>query len=88
LTRIVRLYAQRFTTQERITHEVANHLAELIRPQGVSVYLEAHHACTQARGVREQHSKTRTYAARGVYNTNPRLRDEFMVLSELGRARQ
>ncbi|MBI2536269.1 MAG: GTP cyclohydrolase I [Gemmatimonadetes bacterium] len=87
LTRIVRLYAQRFTTQERITHEVANHLAELIRPQGVSVYLAAHHACTQARGVREPHSMTRTYAAWGAYNTSPRLRDEFMTLCGLGRAR-
>lgn len=87
LTRTVRLYARRFTTQERITHDVANHLARLIDPQGVSVYLEAHHACTQARGVREPHSMTRTYAARGAYNTNPRLRDEFMVLCGLGRAR-
>ena len=52
-TRIVRLYARRFTTQERITHEVAGHLMKLLRPQGVTVYLEAHHVCTQARGVRE-----------------------------------
>lgn len=85
LTRLVRLYARRFTTQERITHEVASHLMDRIRPQGVTVYLEAHHACTQARGVRESHSKTRTYAARGAYNTNPRLRDEFLMLVGLGR---
>lgn len=84
LTRMVRLYARRFTTQERITHEVASHLMDLVRPQGVAVYLEAHHACTQARGVRESHSKTRTFAARGVYTTNPRLRDEFMALCGLG----
>lgn len=83
LTRIVRLYARRFTTQERITHEVAGHLMKLLRPQGVTVYLEAHHVCTQARGVREFDSRTRTYAARGAYNTNPRLRDEFMVLCGL-----
>ncbi len=86
LTRIVRLYARRFTTQERITHEVARHLMDLIRPQGVAVYLEAHHACTQARGVREVHSRTRTFAARGAYNTNPRLRDEFTVLCGLRHA--
>lgn len=85
LTRLVRLYSRRFTTQERITHDVASHLMERIRPQGVAVYLEAHHACTQARGVREFHSKTRTYAARGAYNKTPRLRDEFMVLCGLGR---
>lgn len=85
LTRMVRLYARRFTTQERITHDVANHLVELIRPQGVAVFLEAHHTCTRARGVREVHSQTRTYAARGAYNTNPRLRDEFMLLCGLGR---
>lgn len=86
LTRLLRLYARRFTTQERITHDVAGHLMERIQPQGVAVYVEAHHACTQARGVREVHSKTRTYAARGVYNANPQLRDAFMMLCGLGHA--
>ncbi len=83
LTRIVRLHARRFTTQERITHQIASQLMDLIKPQGVAVYLEAHHACTQARGVREFHANTRTYAARGAYNQNPRLRDEFMALCGL-----
>jgi GTP cyclohydrolase I len=85
LTRIVRLYARRFTTQERLTHEVADHLATLIQPRGVSVYLEADHACVRSRGVRETGSVTRTYAARGAFAADPALRTEFMTLCGLGR---
>ena len=45
LTRIVRLYAKRFTSQERIAHEVADELAREIHPRGVGVYIEAEHFC-------------------------------------------
>ena len=86
LTRLVRLYARRFTTQERISHEVANQLMELVQPQGAAVYLEAHHACTQARGVQESHAQTRTFAVRGVYAASPGLRDEFLALCRGDRA--
>jgi GTP cyclohydrolase I len=74
LTRLVRLATRRFGVQERMTHQIAEGLAELTEPHGVAVYLEAHHLCTQMRGVRELHPMTRTTAFRGVYETNPTLR--------------
>ncbi|MBV8315287.1 MAG: GTP cyclohydrolase I, partial [Planctomycetaceae bacterium] len=52
LTRVVRLYAQRFTVQERIGQQVVETLEEILRPAGVAVYLEAHHLCVEMRGVR------------------------------------
>src|SRR5262249_34889469 len=52
LTRLVRLYAQRFSVQERIGRQIADTLVEMLEPHGVAVYLEAHHLCTEMRGVR------------------------------------
>jgi GTP cyclohydrolase I len=80
LTRIVRLYAKRFTSQERIAHDVAEELTREIHPRGVGVYIEAEHFCTQARGVREFSSRTSTIVMSGEYNTNPLLNDEFRMM--------
>ena len=60
LTRLVRLFARRFTVQERFGEQIADTLVELMEPHGVAVHLEAEHLCTQMRGVREEHSKTVT----------------------------
>lgn len=53
LTRIVRLYSKRFTSQERLCHDIANELMKDLRPRGVGILIEAEHFCTQARGTRE-----------------------------------
>jgi GTP cyclohydrolase I len=79
LTRLVRLYAKRFTVQERIGQQMANTLQSMLAPHGVAIYLEAHHLCTQMRGVRELSPLTRTTFWRGHYETDPALRAEFMA---------
>jgi GTP cyclohydrolase I len=79
LTRLVRLFARRFTVQERLGEQIADALAELMEPHGVAVHLEAVHLCTQMRGVREEHSKTVTSIWRGGYTGNPELRREFLA---------
>jgi GTP cyclohydrolase I len=76
LTRLVRLFARRFTVQERLGEQIADTLVELIGPQGVAVHLEASHLCTQMRGV-EEHSRTATTFWRGAYR-DPDLRREFL----------
>lgn len=78
LTRLVRVFANRFTVQERIGQEVADHLVELLGAHAVAVHLEATHLCTQMRGVREEHSRTWTSVWRGTYEEEPGLRDEFL----------
>ncbi len=83
LTRLVRLATRRFGVQERMTHQIADALGELTQPHGVAVYLEAHHLCTQMRGVREVNPLTRTTAFRGAYETAPALRGEFYALAGL-----
>jgi GTP cyclohydrolase IA len=80
LTRIVRLYTKRFTSQERLCHQIADGMAKDIQPRGVIVYIEAEHFCMQARGVRELSSRTGALVTRGAYNTNPHLGEEFRLL--------
>jgi len=80
LTRIVRLYSKRFTSQERLCHQIADEMAKDVQPRGVIVYIEAEHFCTQARGVRELSSRTGALVTRGAYNTNPHLGEEFRLL--------
>jgi GTP cyclohydrolase IA len=80
LTRLVQLYARRFTVQERLGEEIADSLVELIDPHGVAVHLEAAHLCTQMRGVREENSRTVTTFWRGRYTEDPALRQDFLSL--------
>lgn len=77
LTRLVRLFAKRFTVQERIGQQIADTLDAMLQPHGVAVYLEAHHLYTQMRGVRESSPLTRTTFWRGEYESNAALRAEF-----------
>ncbi len=85
LTRLVHLFAKRFTVQERIGQQVADTLESILSPHGVAVYLEAHHLCTQMRGVRESMPRTRTTFFRGTYDKDPALRAEFYVACGLHR---
>jgi len=78
LTRLVRLFAKRFTVQERIGQQIADTLEVMLGPHGVAVYLEAHHLCTQMRGVREVAPLTRTTFWRGEYDSTAALRAEFL----------
>ncbi len=80
LTRLVRLFARRFTVQERIGQQLAGALERILQPHGVAVHLEAVHLCTQMRGVREIESSTRTTYWRGSYDDDPQLRAEFFGL--------
>ncbi len=84
LTRMVRLFARRFTVQERIGREVTEALSRILQAHGVAVYLEASHLCTQMRGVRDSESTTRTTFWRGNYESNPELREEFLRMTRPG----
>jgi GTP cyclohydrolase I len=78
LTRVVRLYARRFSMQERLGRQVIEALDGILAAHGVAVYLDAAHLCMQMRGVREHEATTRTTLWRGAYESDERLRDEFL----------
>jgi GTP cyclohydrolase I len=79
LLRLVRLFARRFTMQERLGEQIADALVELMEPHGVAVHLQAVHLCTQMRGVRDEHSKTVTTFWRGRYTQDIDMRREFLA---------
>jgi GTP cyclohydrolase I len=76
LTRLVRLFARRFTAQERLGEQIADTLEELVGARGVAVHLEASHLCTRMRGV-EEDSHTLTTFWRGAF-ADADLRREFL----------
>ncbi len=78
LTRLVHMYARRFTVQERIGQEIADWMMEHLEPHGVAVHLEAAHLCTQMRGVHEERSRTEVSFWRGAYEADSALRQEFL----------
>ncbi len=82
LTRLVRLYARRFTVQERLAEEIAGGLQELTGARGVAVKLEAAHLCTAMRGVEEHGSVTVTTVWRGLFDEDESLRSEFLLLTK------
>jgi GTP cyclohydrolase I len=84
LTRMVRLFAKRFSVQERIGQQIADSLESMLSPTGVAVYLEAHHLCMEMRGVRETAPLTRTTVWRGNFADDPSMRAEFLAACGLG----
>lgn len=85
LTRLVRLFAKRFTVQERVSQQIVESLDAMLQPYGVAIYLEAQHLCTQMRGVHEISPLTRTTGWRGQYTEDPALRSVFFAASGLER---
>lgn len=79
LTRLVHIYSRRFSVQERIGQQIADTLELLLQPHGVAVYIEARHLCVEMRGVKEMAPVTRTTYWRGNYETDPQLRNEFLM---------
>jgi GTP cyclohydrolase I len=76
------MHARQFTVQERIAQQIANSVVEELQPYGVVVYLEAHHACTQCRGVREMGALTRSLEVRGEYGKERALVGEALFPPE------
>ncbi len=79
LTRLVRVFARRFSVQERLSQQIADTLESMLHPHGVAVFLQARHLCMEMRGVRETAPMTRTTVWRGYYAEDPALRSEFFT---------
>jgi GTP cyclohydrolase I len=81
LARLVEHFAARPQTQERLTRQVADCLAERLRPRGAGAVLEAEHSCMTVRGVRATGATTVTSALLGSLRTDERARAEFFALA-------
>ena len=80
LARVVEEISRRPQVQERMTHQIADLMAQELDAKGVVVVLEAVHTCMTIRGIRKPGSITVTSAVRGLFKTNPSSRAEVMSL--------
>jgi GTP cyclohydrolase I len=80
LARLVEVYARRPQVQERMTSQIADALADVLKPRGVLVVIEAEHLCMAMRGIRKPGATTVTSAVRGIFRDNPATRAEAMSL--------
>jgi GTP cyclohydrolase I len=74
------MFARRLQLQERLTHQVADALMQVLAPRGVGVICEARHFCMMMRGVEKQHSGAITSAMLGAFRENKETRNELLSL--------
>jgi len=79
IPRIVDMFARRLQVQERMTHQIANFLNEVLHPCGVAVVVEGVHMCSMIRGVKKGDASMTTSAMIGVFAENSVTRTEFMA---------
>jgi GTP cyclohydrolase I len=80
LARIADMYAHRLQIQERLTHQIAQAIQQVLEPGGVGVVIEAQHLCTMMRGVEKQNSVMETSAMLGGFERRESTRMEFLNL--------
>lgn len=80
LPRILEVYARRLQVQERLTDQVADALAEHLKPLGTICVLSAAHSCMSMRGAKASGTTTVTSALRGVFLEDRAARAEVMGL--------
>src|SRR5262249_23522699 len=83
LTRLVRIFARRFTVQERMGHQIPTALQTMFAPHGFSVYLGPRTLATKWGAAREPEPLTHTTTWRGEFAKNRSLRTEFLAMTGL-----
>jgi GTP cyclohydrolase I len=81
IPRIIDMFARRLQVQERLTHQIADALKNVLDPKGVAVVLEGRHMCMQMRGVEKQNSFAATSAMSGQFKKSAETRSEFLAIT-------
>lgn len=79
--RIAQRYAGRLQVQERFTRQVADEIADVIGSKDVAVAVRGTHLCMSMRGVRMEAARTTTLQARGRFESDPVLSQQFLTLA-------
>jgi GTP cyclohydrolase I len=81
IPRIIDMFSRRLQVQERLTHQIADALKNVLDPKGVAVVLEGRHMCMQMRGVEKQNSFAATSAMSGQFKKSAETRSEFLAIT-------
>ncbi len=80
IPRLVEMFARRLQVQERMTHQIADMLDEVLAPRGIAVAVEGQHMCSMMRGVKKEHPVMFTSVFLGEFKEDRELRKEFLDL--------
>ena len=80
LARVVETVARRPQLQERMTTQIADAIADALKPEGVAVVIQAEHLCMIMRGIKKPGSNVITSAIRGLFRRKAASRAEFFSL--------
>ena len=80
IPRIIEMYGRRLQVQERMTHQIAETINDVLSPKGVAVVLEGEHMCMQMRGVEKQNSFASTSSMLGQFRKSAETRTEFLSI--------
>jgi GTP cyclohydrolase I len=67
IPRIVEMYARRLQLQEKMTHQIADFIEDLLHPRGVAVIVTGQHMCSTMRGVNQSDAKMVTQVLSGQF---------------------
>lgn len=79
-SRIVEWVAARPQIQEEMTKQILEEVLERCQPEGVAVFVKAKHMCMTWRGVRDDQVYMQSQQYYGAFESNHRLRREFLSL--------
>ena len=88
LARVVEGYARRFQVQEELTAQIANCIAEVLKPRGVGVVVDAVHQCMTTRGVHKRGVSMITSRMTGTFREDARTRAEFLQFIDIRGVRE
>jgi len=80
LARVTETYAKRMQIQEKMTAQIANCIADVLKPKGVAVVVEARHECMTTRGVNKPGTRMITSHMLGGFRQDSKTRREFLAL--------
>jgi GTP cyclohydrolase IA len=88
LARVVDGYARRLQVQEKLTAQIADCIAEVLKPRGVGVVVAAAHECMTTRGVHKRSVSMVTSRMFGTFRSDARTRAEFLSFIGIAGARE
>jgi len=81
IARVVEIFAKRLQTQETMTTQIADAIANSVGARGVAVMVEAEHQCMSTRGVNQPGVATLTTRFTGAFKDCTEMRDRFLALA-------
>ncbi len=80
IARIADMVGRRLQLQERIGSDIAEIVAMVTESNDVAVLVKGEHSCMTARGIKKAGTVTRTATFRGIFEEDPALRQEALLL--------